>query len=237
MFAYETIVPKYKNGEDDVEFIWYASLDLKDVPEEAHFDVVKELQNLLSQGVTGLGKTKAFTYIEIAKPTIDSVHKSSSEPKNDTWIITLQTPALLCNPDELESNSAAKLKEAYNKVWQQLSGKHLKLERFFASQSLAGGFYLWKRFQQNKIYQPYLLTDAGSVFVLKATGDNAQKVIKKWLEHGLPLPDWAGGKYKRNNKDGNHWENCPYIHHNGYGEIAVNLDVYPKPQEQEFKAI
>ena len=246
LFAYEMIVPKYKDGKEWIEFVWNASLDLKDVPEEKRYDTVKELQGLLSQGITGLGKTKTFTKIDLLENDVANVCESKLEPKeNDLWIITLQTPALLCDPNKLESNSALKLKEAYNEVWQQLSGNTLELKHFFATQSLAGGFYLWKRFQQNQPYQPYqpcLLTDAGSVFVLKATGDvgKAQKTIKEWFEHGLPFPRWAMKKYqignkgilnkifKHTEKDYDYWSICPYIRHNGYGEIAVNLDVHWK---------
>ena len=180
------------------------------------------------------------------------------------WIVTLQTPALLCNPNELIAqeeqsknkpksklafwlskpspeksnivNQADKLKQAYNKVWRQLSNDKLELERFFATQSLAGGYYLWKRFQashksqdEDKLYQPYLLTDAGSVFVLKATGDitDAQEVIDGWFKRGLSLPDWTI-ESKLDKKEYEYWKYCPYIRHNGYGEIAVNSLVYKK---------
>lgn len=42
----------------------------------------------------------------------------------------------------------------------------VELVRFYASQSLAGG-YLAYRFQPNKPYRPFFLTDTGSVFLLK----------------------------------------------------------------------
>jgi len=261
LFAYEMIIP-----ENDVA--WYASLDLADVPATERPKVVEDLQSLLAQGVTGLGKTKAYTCIELAEPTIPKAHQSSLEPKDDVWILTLQTPALLCDPNELTTqqsqnqqkaksslwslfskktpppeNEAAKLNRAYAKVWQQLSDGKLQLERFFATQSLAGGYYLWKRFQKTMPYQPYLLTDAGSVFVLKPIGNvaDAQEIIKKWLECGLPLPSWAIERYQLGEEkpEYKYWSLCPYIRHNGYGEIAVNLKIHrdKKPHAGEFELI
>ncbi|EDN71414.1 conserved hypothetical protein [Beggiatoa sp. PS] len=237
LFAYEMIVP-----ENDVA--WYASLDLADVPATERSDVVAEFQSLLAQGVTGLGKTKAYTRIDLlAEPTIAKAHQS----KDGVWIITLQTPALLCDPDELTAqkqfDAASQLHQAYAEVWQQLSNGQLQLERFFATQSLAGGYYLWKRFQKTMAYQPYLLTDAGSVFVLKSTTDNnveAQKIIQKWLEQGLPLPGWAITKYQLGKEEHDYWAHCPYIRHNGYGEIAVNLSIHwdnKPPQMKEIELI
>ena len=270
LFAYEMIVPE--NG-----IAWYASLDLADVQEKERLKVVEELQSLLAQGVTGLGKTKAYTHINLlAEPAIAKAHQSRLELEEGVWIITLQTPALLCDPNELTAqekqsqnrqkskpsflqrltkktppsekpdaaivNQAAKLNQAYAKVWQQLSDGKLQLERFFATQSLTGGYYLWKRFQKNMPYQPYLLTDAGSVFVLKHTGDidDAQAVIDKWLKCGLSLPSWAIKRYQlgEEKQEYQYWTLCPYIRHNGYGEIAVNLEIpYKKPKAGEFELI
>ena len=64
------------------------------------------------------------------------------------------------------------------------------LVRFFARQRLAGG-YLVLRHQPGKPYNPFLVTEAGSVFVLRprpGKGDDANKRLDDWLEHGLPLP-------------------------------------------------
>ena len=106
--------------------------------------------------------------------------------------------------------------------------------RFFASQSLAGGYQVL-RFQANKPYNPFLLTDPGSVFVLRASGDiaSAQASIAQWLHAGLSLPGWAQARY------GNHWRTCPFLPEDGFGEVAVNLPchVEKKPGEGLFHAI
>jgi len=232
LFAYEMVVP-----ENDLA--WYAHLDLSDVsPKTDRPKVVAQLQSLLAQGVTGLGKTKVYTHIELLpEKTIKSTKNYNFEikPKEGVWIVTLQTPALLCNPYDLNVvpgiSQADNLNQAYLNVWQQLSDSSLKLERkrFFATQSLAGGFYLWKRFQQTQAYQPYLLTDAGSVFVLspqKGKEQDAQECLEKWCINGLPVPEWAIKEYNLSEKPEEQWSNCPYIPQNGYGEIAVNLPIH-----------
>ena len=238
LFAYEMVVP-----ENDLA--WYAHLDLSAVLETDRPKVVEQLQSLLAQGVTGLGKTKAYTHIELLpEKTVKLPNNSHFEIalKEGVWIVTLQTPALLCNPHELNASQVDNLKQAYSNVWHQLSGGSLQLsmERFFATQSLAGGFYLWKRFQKTQTYQPYLLTDAGSVFVLspqKGKEQHAQECIEKWCLNGLPVPKWAIKEYKLSDKPEEQWSNCPYIPQNGYGEIAVNLPIHwdRNPQNKKVK--
>ncbi|HID99177.1 MAG TPA: hypothetical protein EYP59_02665 [Thiotrichaceae bacterium] len=251
LFAYEMIVPN--------ETAWYARLDLSAVPKKERKTVIKQLQALVAKGITGLGKNKTYARMELLpSKTIQCSQESNlNKSKDGYWIITLQTPALLCNPKLLEGtvqDKADALFNAYADTWNRLSKNDhnpdskgcLELVRFFATQSLAGGLYLWKRFQDTqknklpneRLYQPYLLTDAGSVFVLRSTDKSeiAQQKIKEWFEHGLPLPDWAKTEYLSDDKSD--WSSCPYLPQNGYGEIAVNLPIHDKkPAANQFTAI
>jgi hypothetical protein len=237
LFAYEMIAP-----HDDLN--WYGQIDLSLVPATDRSAVEAQLRGVLSQGVYSLGKTKARAEVALHQAgTIQTKYVSNAGARRNHWIVTLQTPALLCDPAQLDETSGGnELFEAYREVWDDLSNHSLQLVRFFAQQSLAGGFYLHRRFQPGKAYNPYLLTDAGSVFVLqpnKGQEAQAQQCIDDWLEHGLTLPQWAIDRYARNGRPGNHWANCPYLPANGYGEIAVNLDVHwsNQPQKGEFYAI
>jgi CRISPR/Cas system CSM-associated protein Csm3 (group 7 of RAMP superfamily) len=220
LFSYEMVVPT-----DDIA--WYGRLDLSEVPEDKRPKVIEQFQSLVAQGLTGLGKTKAYAQIELLPANrILPSQPSNLDIRKGLWILTLQTPAILCHPNSLNHDT---LHQAYASVFDAISDKSLELVRFFAKQSLAGGFYLWKRFQNSKDYQPYLLTDAGSVFVLKPRQEQenvAKKFIEKWSKTGLPLPTWAVDEYKRGDNGGDHWANCPYIPQNGYGEIAVNLSIH-----------
>ncbi|NOY54352.1 MAG: hypothetical protein GXP58_12185 [Deltaproteobacteria bacterium] len=224
LFAYEMVRP---DG-----CCWIGGVDLSRVGDSDRSKVAEQLAGLFAVGLRGMGKTKVAVDVEVPKKqeSITSYFPSKAEAENGLWIVTLQTPAILFDPEKLDETSGeAELRKAYEEIWEELSDRTLQLSHFYARQSLAGGFYLWKRFQDGKPYNPYLLTEAGSVFVLKAkTGKEAdgKRMIEKWLKEGLPLPAWAIKKYARNGQKGDHWTNCPYIPENGYGEIAVNLPVH-----------
>ncbi len=229
LFAYEMVIPR--------GFKWISRIDLSRINNANMVKVESQLLEILSFGLTGMSKTKTSAEVEFSHSELKSKIESKCEPidrnGNKYWVITLQTSAILCNPSTLSEASTDKnLFDEYAVVWKQISAETLELSHFFATQSLAGGYYLYKRFQNGKPYNPYLLTDAGSVFVLISSKGNeteAQKKIEEWFKKGLDFPNWAKEKYSRNGKDGSHWTNCPYIPENGFGEIAVNLhESYPK---------
>jgi CRISPR/Cas system CSM-associated protein Csm3 (group 7 of RAMP superfamily) len=230
LFAYEMVIPQ--------GFVWSARVDLTGIEDAAtRGKVIRQLQLLLRPGLRGLGKTKVGADVSIlpAHQNIPPRFASDPLPRADIsqtsgnpefWIVTLQTAAILCDPAELSESSRQKeLRESYRKVWDQLSGGSLHLCHYFATQSLAGGFYLHRRFRAatDPDYYPFLLTNPGSVFVLKMQNESASELIESWLRHGLPLPDWAQMRFAPANTPGEHWNHCPYIRQNGFGEIAVNL--------------
>lgn len=219
LFAYEMVIPD--------NYDWYARIDLHAVNASERMAVEAQLRSLLAHGLHGFSKTKATARVRIDEGAIDPHMKSQLAPIDDQWIVTLQTPALLCNPQGLnETSDSENLKQAYAETWDQISNGALELSHYFAAQSLVGGKYLYERFQPGKPYNPFLLTNAGSVFVLKAKTDAAADCIDEWFKYGLPLPAWAGVLYARTGDDGSHWSNCPFLPENGYGEIAVNLPVH-----------
>ncbi len=248
LFAYEMVVPGNTG--------WYARIDLDEEKVKNPSAVGGQLASLLEHGIAGLGKTKTPADIRILPAeSVKPMLPSNPEPRDGLWIITLQTPTLLCDPEPLiESGTRTRTLAAYRQAWDDLSEGALHLIRHFSRQSLAGGNYLFNRFQKGldtngapKNYYPWLLTDAGSVFVLEAASGReaeAKKLVKQWLAHGLDLPPWAVARYARKVKDGatlpgDHWRSCPYIRQNGYGEIAVNLETHWShcPGEGEFETI
>ncbi|MDX6499881.1 MAG: hypothetical protein QOG23_3141 [Blastocatellia bacterium] len=223
LFAFDAVDPQ--------DHEWLSTVDLSRVPQNERAAVAAQLQEVLRYELKDLGKTKSSVRVEWqGQSAIAPRHQSNTNPRDGLWIITLQTPALICDPNGLnESSGAGELRVAYEQAWLDLSDNLLQMERYFAGQHLAGGDYLHRRFQSGKPYNPFLMTDAGSVFVLKPTQDNGEKgkdKIEDWLLHGLPLPGWAIERFKRNNENGDHWSNCPYVSENGYGEIAVNLGIH-----------
>jgi hypothetical protein len=214
LFGYEMLLPE--------GCAWHARLDLDGVPEEDRLQVERELREVLSLGLHGIGKTKASARVEWLDPGADSDHVTGRSVEAGPWIVTLQAAALLCDPTGLlESSGERELRARYADAFAALSGGALRLTRYLARQRLAGGYYLHRRFQPGAPYRPYLLTEPGSVFVLEAAGPDhveaARQQLERWRRHGLPLPPWLGGAT---------WRTCPYVPENGYGEVAVNLDTH-----------
>lgn len=237
LFAYEMIVP------DDV--IWHAAIDLSAITDlSSRKKVEEQLVGLLMNGLRGLGKTKAEATVSVSPAgSAPPIHASDPAPRIDaqsqqhSWIVTLQTPALLCDPEDVKSNG---LLEAYRRTWDKLSSFTLHLEYFFARQSLSGGYYLYRRFMKPGEYYPYLLTDAGSVFVLSALPGKepeAQTCIKDWLTHGLPIPELTLPVIKDDSLPHDDWRNCPYVREGGYGEIAVNLETHQTMRPMEVNPL
>lgn len=230
LFAYEMVIP---DG-----FRWGGRIDLSRIDDEqVRKKAESQLFDILCSGMLCISKTKVSTKVDIQSTGLKNKLESKCEPINKNginyWIITLQTPMVLCRPSNLnEASTCKELFNEYSRAWLELSEETLNLSHYFASQTLAGGYYLHRRFQDGKPYRPYLLTNAGSVFVLTETKkDEAKDKIKSWLKKGLDFPNWAKKDYARDKdkNDGGHWTNCPYIPENGYGEIAVNLhESYPE---------
>ena len=213
LFSYKSVsIDGYK---------WLGSVDLSRVDGAIRQKVAAQLRSLLAGGIRGFGKTKANARINCGATPHEHSLKSTIVDYGGVWKVTLQTPTLICNWSGLsESSGYEELKAAYANAWSELSGYSLVLNDYFARQNLYGGYYIWKKFMGGNGYRPYLLTEPGSVFILKAADEQKAKAKEKlegWLMYGLESPKWAKGLGLDS------WEKCPYIPENGYGEIAVNL--------------
>jgi hypothetical protein len=221
LFAYETIIPEGLEWHCEVHFAGLSGQNLAKA--RAHFI------DLLKFGLRGVGKTKANLQIQLASPPLSKV-TSFAEPRDGRYVLVLQTAALLAPPSALNGlRNREQFLAAYQSVFSELSSNSLILERIFASQILQGGRYLHRRFQEKNKYQPYALTDQGSVFVLKIVEGKeilAKQSIEQWMKNGLPVPVWAKAAYSRNGRDGAYWANNPYVPENGFGEVAVNLKIH-----------
>ncbi|HET8547016.1 MAG TPA: RAMP superfamily CRISPR-associated protein [Bryobacteraceae bacterium] len=218
LFAYEMVKPQ--------PLVWDLEIDVSAAgPDSAA--VRDQLLGLLSGGVRGVGKTKAH-FSAAPGGQIPRVCESRAEPERGKWIVVLETPALLLNGPELQGKRGrGDLLEAYRRVWRQISGGSLELSHFFARQRLQGGLYLYRRFQHGNEhgYEPYLPTDAGSVFVLETAEGRDREArgrIAQWLKHGLDVPQWALERFRRSERGGDWWSNNPYVPENGFGEVSVN---------------
>ncbi len=218
LFAYEMVVP-------DDGLAWLAHLDLSRIADPSRRAAVEQqIRSLLKYGLPGVSKTKAMTDVTFEEDKhVQPYQGSCFKPVNGYHIVTLQSPFLLTDPQLFdEASGHSDLLREYRKSWCDLSGGTLDLRWFFARQRLAGG-YLTKRFQGGKPYNPFLLTEAGSVFVFQVTPGQdarARAKLQDWQEHGLSLPSWAVSLY------GDSWQTCPFRAVDGFGEVAINLDCH-----------
>jgi hypothetical protein len=227
LFAYQVILPGILE--------WRTALDLSRVDKDDRAGVTACLKSLFSVGLYGIGKTKARASVTPSDHSPVEAQLNPGDPR--TWFVTLQTPALLASFHDgaigMDTDAMAK---AYADAWSDLSNKALKLKRYYSHESLAGGGYIKKRFRTADAYNPFLLTDAGSVFVLESEVGGKEDVpalLTKWMKYGLPLPKKVKQAY------GEAWDRNPYLPENGYGEIAVNLfyDAAPKPPDNDLTLI
>ncbi len=230
LFAMELLVPD--------EHEWLCRVDFTDVPTNDRSMVVNQLKTLLNYGLVGLGKTKVSVTVKISNAPVPG-RKSLIEPLAiqyngkvlPVWIVTLQTETLMINPKKIagpELCTAENLQKQYEEYWAGVS-PGVQLHTFYAAQSLRGR-YLTHRFQADKPYNPYLLTQAGSVFLLTAQEDDireAGNILAALQEDGLPLPaNWPAELYGQSAGTKPTWQECPWLPENGFGEIKVNLSCH-----------
>lgn len=251
LFAYESIIPdnEKRGGEEDLtntkgmpdtrKKTWYGELNLTQIDAQNRRNVFEQLQTLCSQGLIGLGKTKTPFQIGFIDSIEPALSNSLNPIGNGLWLITLQTDALLGSPEKLNETSGEKeLHEMYQNAWYELSDGKLKLLRYFARQRLSGGRHRQKTLQNSgPRYRPWLLTEAGSIFVLQS-GDNAdltalQSMISNWLAQGLPLTESVACWYGLGSERPRYWQHTPFVPENGYGEIAVNIEYRKKVTQLE----
>lgn len=213
LFSYGLVLPK----TPDQEIVWETVIGLHGIPADEREAVRSELAKLFAFGLPNIGKTRAVATVEWRDSATTLAVSETAEP-NGVHVVTLQTPHLMTNPKSLQSGK--ELKDVYQEFWDDVAPNQFRLERFFARQSLHGG-YLRKRFAGAQSYEPYLLTDRGSTFVLKEIGADAATKLQQWRDCGLPLPAWAKSGYTELGKP--LWQTCPFLPEVGFGEVAINL--------------
>ncbi len=233
LFAYEMVVPDGRS--------WLTRVDAERIEDQEEcLRALNQLAALLELGLLGLGKTKAIARTVILekralRDAFDPAGGQGPLGPGGNVVITLQSPALLLCPEGLladgsvlnEKSGHEKLMKAYSRAWGDLC-PGLELKRFFAMQRLSGGIYQHHRFRKDAaFYYPWILTEAGSAFVLRVDDrDAAEAALTEWLEKGLPIPEPVREFYCIPPEEGEQWKHCPFIPQNGFGEIAVNLAVH-----------
>jgi len=194
---------------------WLADIDFSAIPAADRDQVCAELAALLQAGLGPIGKTDAWASASLSAETA-SVW-SQMEITSNSVTVQLNTPALLIASSQVAEQNTPDLQAIYRALFDELSDNSLHLSHYFASHHMAGGEFLHKKRSAGR-YLPYVLTDAGSVFIFKVNDAKKAKItLAHWQQLGLPLPKAV------ESEAGNDWQRNPYLPQNGYGEVAINL--------------
>ncbi|NOZ11418.1 MAG: hypothetical protein GXP09_10310 [Gammaproteobacteria bacterium] len=242
LFAVEMVKP-------DPEQVWLCNIDFPKYGNGVTDSDVREFLKILAEIAKGqsflpLGKTKTPAIVEIVSGGFDFAVQERPIEKNQI-VIALQTPARLFNVEDIQdipqTGGGGELLKCYRCIWDELSNESLRLSHYYARQTLMGGDYWWKRYGKcsKPLYQTQVFTDAGSVFVFDIKDrEKAEEKIREWQRLGLPQVMGAPGMKDKDSEvtDASGmededsrpkpWELNPWIRENGWGEIAVNLELH-----------
>ena len=163
----------------------------------------QKLAGALEAELDGIGRTGATVRLE-RTAAADLPPVLPIDGTADLFAVVLETDAVMANPSDGKDAF-----DAY-KAWWRLVLPSAEFVNFFASQRLAGG-YISRRYAPARDYQPFWLTEAGSVFILRG---NIASRLSELTRTRLPAPVIGGLTTT--------WRTCPYQPENGYGEIRCN---------------
>jgi hypothetical protein len=209
LFVQEAVLAKSRDGG---AIQWRCEVEAKDE------NAMKALGAALVAADLRLGKLRAR-----ARLTQHSDPAGPGELKYETvggralHRLVLQTPAVMFEAAEMRGSGLKDLYLAYFLHAFNSAGVEFALDRFFARQSLRGG-YQGLRFRGGRShYAPWVITNPGSTFVLStAPGDaqNFETALRALQGGGLPVADTVKSK---------DWRDCPFLPENGFGQFALNL--------------
>ena len=209
---------------DPTGFHWCANINLSQIDIKQRKNVINHLKQILKNGLYGIGKTKASASVELLADAFDlnnlNTLNNNATQLDETdcfYCITLISEARLLPPDLqiAGTNSDADLYQAYQNYFSDLHPDIHLQPHFFARQTLSSGYYHLKMNQQKiSNYYPEWLTDAGSVFIVKANSEAALQQLNQFAKTGLPA-------HREVDKQQANWQTSPYIHQNGYGECRI----------------
>ncbi|NLF70074.1 MAG: hypothetical protein GX575_13625 [Candidatus Anammoximicrobium sp.] len=262
LFAYRLLRPEgvVWRGRISLDDRPRAGESVSEADLQAAFD---QCQAVLASGWLSVGKTRARGRGESAADASPNVALAPLRTSlGAVFVVTLRGPALMLDPrDCLDQGgslkSPAEIDDLYAAYWAEVSdGLLAELPRHrFTQEALVGGFQARRyrycldksvdlrskplaerlRLQKSFPYNPTLIVEAGSVFVLGVCGPAREAAatarVAQWLAHGLPLPDWAARAY-----GDTHHTNI-FIPANGFGEIDVNLPCHDSAFESPLAAV
>lgn len=228
LFAYNCVAADQNgSGGQGSLTVWRATLDLP--AKHASLEALELLAKVLGGNplIGPIGKTDAFAGIQV-----QAISDATPPEELGTEVhLMLASDALLCPSHGLLGHTSttpldltAICQVAFSEIAAATLAKEkgassaLTLTRIYSRQRMAGGQYLHDRFMRKlgKPYLPYLLFEAGSVFVFTVQDTTlATRLLHEWCRHGLPLGKSTAQSH------GDCWDNNPYLPQNGYGEVVL----------------
>lgn len=209
---------------------WISSLMLPEIDQAEKLLLRQQLKQAIEQGWCSMGKRGSrFRLVDIGTETAvpHVAPRNSTLSQGGLAVILLQTDTLMFDAKALaDKECTIDLQSVYQEYWNEITGNSCDLLRFFARQQMSGGYLAKKLYPlYPDCYYPYVLTQAGSVFVLKIRDVGvAKEKLSDFVKSGLPLPSQITALLPEVVHPWEHWKKCPYVPENGYGEIIVNLD-------------
>ena len=233
LFNYQMVSARYHG--------WQTLLVLPSDLSEAEEGKLADLVGLIQSGGIQVGKTRADMrahWLRLVRQD-DLRAAPLEEGGRRVWRMTLQTPAHILTSDrfgDLRSGSdglrrayIVALKECIEMIAADIGIRETGVEAsevidavdwsgfdFLTQHTLFGGDRAARYRQVDASYHPFLMTDAGSVFVIPERTDCSpavsgalQRVLDDIALRGLPTIE----------RD---WRLEPFVRENGYGEVAVD---------------
>jgi len=229
-FQYLTPFQSRESGQKECrkKIKWITNITMPTLESADHQQqLAKEFMAAINQGWQYLGKRDATFNFSVHEPELEAFHEYFEELSPETCegqaIVVLQTDTLMFDGKALAENAVhfPDLQAAYKQFWDEVTESSCEMIRFFARQKFAGGYQAKNSFQLHEHYYPFVLTEAGSVFVLHIDKpEKAMSVLQKLRKNGLLLPSDITKWFS---PDKEQWQQCPFVPENGYGEIRINL--------------
>lgn len=154
--------------------------------------------------IDGIGRTAATAILETA------ANRRLPEVEGDEATLCLVTPAVMFDG----AIEGVPMHERYAGYFRDLLDGAV-LENFLAARKLAGGYLASRYRPYGQTYYPFVLTQPGSVFMVKLPTQKSRVAVARALRFGLPAPRIAGREMD--------WRICPFVPENGFGEVTTRL--------------
>ena len=206
---FSTIARGVFMGDRQTKRRWRLTLDTGKIDDQ---DLAARLVAAFKEGLDGVGRSSATASVV----RCDKVDGTAPEPVSNgsnLYAVTLITPAMMTDPRD----SKTPIFEAYRTYWKQAA--NAELMNFFAHREMKGGYLGVRRRLYGSAYYPFVVTEPGSVFLLKADDPSW---LKDCLRFGLPIASLSKTEAAPS------WRSCPFVPESGFGEIVCNLADHAK---------